>query len=320
MPLTVDVPAVTPPAIQPAPITPPSIQPPAITPPAIQVADAAMASALEADGYTVTAPGTVVLPPPATGSVGLWNNGTPASSLGSPKVQFYLTYADGSNSTTYSASEAAAAGAEQMVIRVGKLTAAETTEIAQALSAYPHAIWAPMWEYNNHSWFDVWNQNALTVSQFQADWLVIVNAARAVNKNFQFWLVSTADPKTTQNDAAGRSEFDVFMSGNDALGLPLVDGIGIDVYDNNGSIAAGQACIDNVSAFAAQHGLMWAIFEWGLQGNVDDPAFVVMIATVTSVSTCLFQALFSQKGVRTGSGTDITLAPNSLAAYKKAFG
>lgn len=320
MSLTIAPPVET---ITPPPIT---VTPPAITytPPPVVVTSAQMVTELTSEGYMITPPGTVTPPPPpppaVTSQVGLWNNGTGAKALGCTPA-WYLDYADGNNSTTFTVGEAGGTGGEILVLRVGKLTAAQATQIAQdcKTAGQVNAVIAPMWEYNNHGWFTVWNQTALTIAQFQAEWEIIVNAMRAVCPTLQFALVSTADNNMTSNDAKGRSEFDVFLTGTDALGLPWVNIIGIDVYDNNGSVAASQACISNVSVYAGQHGLQWAIFEWGLYNNVDDPAYVDMIATVTAVAGCLFQALFSESGLKTGSGSDITLAPNSLARYKLHF-
>lgn len=302
MPLTVTAPAET--------ITVPAetIQAPAQS---VVVTDPQMIAALQKSGYQVTSP--VTPPLPTAAALGLWNNGTPASVLGM-KPSYYLDYADGSGSVSFSTAEGEVAP-EDMALRVGKLTAAQATAIAQDLKAAGQttAIIAPMWEYNNHGWFTIWNQVALTIAQFQADWEIIVNAMRAVCPTLRFFLVSTADNNMTSNDAKGRSEFDVFLSGTDALGLPWVNGIGIDCYDNNGSVAATQACISNVSVYAGQHGLPWAIFECGLYNNVDDVAFFEMIVAVTAVAGCLFWALFSEPGLTTGSGTDVTKAPKSLA-------
>jgi hypothetical protein len=169
-----------------------------------------------------------------------------------------------------------------------------------------------MWEMNNHSWFSAWNENALSASAYKAEWITIVNGFRSVaGGNFKFDYNLTA---CQGSNGAGRTNFDSFP------GTQYVDYIGIDVYDNNGSVAASKACIDADAAQAASYGLPMTIPEWGMYAT-DDPAFVNMIAAESNQSTFFEESLFSASWYAKGSsGWDITKAPNSLAAYRADFG
>lgn len=247
--------------------------------------------------------------PPSTGPalLGLWNNGTSASQLGVTE-QVVSDYAYGTNSTTYAASGAQAAKGKLLMLGVGALTPAQATAIGTILAqnGQPDAVIRPMWEMNQGGWFPAWNEKSMSAAVYKATWISMVNAFRAVpGSAFRFDYNITAG---TGSNISGRANFDSFP------GAAYTDFIGVDVYDNNGSVAASQADITEAATFAQSVGLQWTIPEWGLVNKVDDPAFVNMIFTVANLPTCYMEALFS--GLSSGSGTPITADPNSLAAYK----
>jgi hypothetical protein len=258
-----------------------------------------------------------VNPPPLSTLVGLWNNGTPAAELG-VTPQLISDYADGANSTTYGydSQRTQQQAGKLLMLGVGALTAAEATAIAETLIAngQPSALIRPMWEMNQHGWFPVWNQATMTAAEYIAEWKTIVNAMRSVaGQSFKFVWNPTADING-QNNAAGRTDTDTFA------GTAYVDYVAVDCYDNNGSVAESVTCITEFVAFAKSEGLEWGLCEWGLFNNADDPAFVEAIQGLCDDGTCAFQALFSEVGLTSGNGTDITKAPNSLAAYRSWLG
>jgi hypothetical protein len=168
-----------------------------------------------------------------------------------------------------------------------------------------------MWEMNQHGWYPAWNENALTAAQYRAEFITIVDGFRSVaGSSFKFVYSLTAG---STNNASGRSNFDSFP------GTAFVDYVGIDVYDNDGSVANSQAAIVADATYAQNVGLQWVIPEWGM-GPTDDPAFVHQIWLDSNLPTCAEESLFSAPFYSKGStGSAITNYPNSLAEYKTDF-
>lgn len=264
---------------------------------------------------TTVPPTTTTTAPSGThhALIGLYNNGTSASQLGISKLQVVSDYAYGTNSTTYAVSGAQAASGKLLMLGVGALTTAQAQAIGTELvqGGQPDAIIRPMWEMNNHSWFPAWNENAFSASAFKAEWITIVNGFRSVSGgNFTFDYNLTA---CSGSNASGRSNFDSWP------GTQYVNYIGIDVYDNNGSVAASQACITADAQFAQSQGLPMTIPEWGMV-SADDPAFVHQIYLDSNLSTFYEESLFSASFYSKGSsGYAITNLPNSLAEFKADF-
>lgn len=270
---------------------------------------------------TTTTPPTQ---PPTTGAalLGLYNNGTPKSQLGLSHIDVTSDYAYGNNSTTYAASGAQAAKGTTLELAVGVLTTSQAQAIANILvqNGQANAIIRPMWEPNQGGWFTAWNEKTLSAAQYKADFITDVDGFRSVaGQSFRFVYNLTAG---TSSNIAGRFNFDSFP------GTQYVDTIGIDVYDNNGSVAASQNDIVADATYAQQVGLPWSIPEWGMYAS-DDPAFVHQIYLDSQLSTCNGEALFSAPFYAPGSSgaglTDTTKSgqpafPNSLAEYKADFG
>lgn len=238
--------------------------------------------------------------------VGLWNNGTPAATLEvTPSV--WSDYASPSAvGTSYTAGEASVAGSRRLMLAIGATTAAEATEVAQACMAGDQnsVLFRPMWEMNQGSWFPLWNQQALTAAEYKATWVTLVDAIRAVMPAAQFiWNQNASDG----NNLPGRTSTDTFP------GTSYCDFIGVDIYDDFGSAAEAHTQLLEVIAFAQSVGLPWCLPEWGLANNLDVPGFVSMLQ---SAEGCYLQSLFSEVGLTSGNGTDITKAPGSLAAYR----
>lgn len=272
---------------------------------------------------TTTAPPTTTTTLPPSGSramLGLYNNGDSAKTLGLSNVQVDADYAYGNGSTTYAASGAQAAKGETLLLRVGVLTTAQAQAIAQILVANGQAsAWIdPMWEMNQHGWFGNWNESTLTAAQYKADFITDVNGFRSVagsSFKFVYNLTSGGAPGVAgqSNNAAGRSNFDSFP------GTAYVNYIGIDVYDNNGSVAAAQQNITYDATQAQSYGLQWIIPEWGAY-STDDPAFVNQIYADSNLPSCAEESLFSASFYSKGSaGASLTDFPNMLAAYKTDF-
>jgi beta-mannanase len=114
-------------------------------------------------------------------------------------------------------------------------------------------------------------------------------------------------------------------------GDAYVDIIGIDAYDtdceSHASVAeegwlpylqsGGEGSIASIMNFARVNGKPISFPEWGLVGS-DDPTYVDGIASIIATSDVAYQSYFDcgcDNITPLGSG-----APNSLAAYKYAFG
>lgn len=259
----------------------------------------------------------VVTPPtPSTTLVGYYNNGTPIAELGiTPGL--VSDYAD-NNATTYSydAARTAQQASKILILGVGNITAAQAAAIGVTLVAngQSKALIRIMWEPNQHGWFASDNESAYTAAEYIAEWKIVVGGFRSVEgQAFRFVWNPTADVNG-QNNLPGRTDTDTFA------GTEWVDYVAVDVYDNNGSVAASVTCVNEFVTFAKSQGLEWGLCEWGLANNVDDAAFIEAIQTLCADGTCAFQALFSEVGLTSGPGTDITLAPKSLAAYRAWLG
>jgi hypothetical protein len=168
-----------------------------------------------------------------------------------------------------------------------------------------------MWEMNQGGWFTAWNERTLSAAQYKTDFITDVDGFRSVaGSSFSFVYNLTAG---TTNNIAGRSNFDSFP------GTQYVNFIGIDAYDNEGSVAAAQANITADAQFAQSVGLQWTIPEWGMSAT-DDPAYVHQIWLDSNLPTCASEALFSAPFYKSGTtGSAITNYPNSLAEYKTDF-
>lgn len=296
--------------------------PPTTTSTTVKVPPTTTSTTVRVPPTTSTLPPTTTTVPPVTTTtlnaghalIGLYNNGDSASKLGIAKLQVTSDYAYGTNSTTYAVSGAQAAKGTQLLLGVGALTSSQASAIGTELvqGGQPNAIIRPMWEMNNHSWFPAWNENALSKTAFVSEWITIVNGFRSVSGgNFTFDYNLTA---CSGSNGSGRSNFDSFP------GTQYVNYIGIDVYDNNGSVAASQACIVADAQFAQSQGLPMTIPEWGMV-SADDPAFVNQIWADSNLNTFAEESLFSASFYSKGSaGYSILNLPNSLAAFKSTFG
>ncbi len=126
------------------------------------------------------------------------------------------TYAGGTGATTY---PSWAVGSLRFSIAVGNLTTAQATTMGQDLVAngQANADIRIMWEQNGN-WYP-WGAQALSSSQFIADWDSIVAAFRAVPGNdFSY---------TWDINAGGSNEFATWP------GASAVTNIGFDHYDTN---------------------------------------------------------------------------------------
>jgi uncharacterized membrane protein YgcG len=266
---------------------------------------------------TTTPPTTTTTTTPPSGThtseLGLYNNGTPALQLG-VTVQVVSDYAYDPNWTTYAPSGALAAQGKLLMLAVGALTPAQASAIGTVLAdnGQPDAIIRPMWEMNQGSWYPLWNENAMSAAAYKATWIAMVEAFRSVpGTDFKFDYDINAG---TGNNVNGRSNFDSYP------GNAYVDYIGEDIYDNTDSVASAQAEITEMTNFAQVMGLPWSLPEWGMNGPNDDPAFVNMISTETSLPSCWEEALFSEPWSSSGLGSNILDLTNSLAAYEADFG
>jgi hypothetical protein len=241
---------------------------------------------------------------------GLWVNGNVSASQLGIVQKVALDYGDQPDYTTYSNVGAVPSGCILM-LSIGACSASQASTIGNYLVAngQSDAIIRPMWEYNQDvsGWFTPWNQGSLSAAQYKSTWITIVETMRPISSGFKFFLCPNAG---NGNNASGRTTWDVDP------GPTYVDIYGLDVYDNNGSVATSVSYVDAAITYAAGQGKPWGIGEWGLAGS-DDPTFITDIANLTKDGTCYVQCYFSYAG---SINSDITQFPNSLAAYKAAFG
>lgn len=250
--------------------------------------------------------------PTTTPLVGNWNNGVGIGVA----TQVYCTYGDAPNWSTFSASEVRASGGKILSLAVGPLSTTQATTLAQTLVANGQAnAWIrPCWEMNQRSqgWFDLWNQNAMSAAQYQSMWKPLVNAMRSVSgQKFKFIWCPNVNPGSA--NAPGRTDTDTFP------GIAYCDYIGIDGYDNLGSVATAQSCFTEFITFAKSVGLPWQICETGPANKSDDPAYITMLSNLSKDGTCAAVCFFSEKGLTSGAGTDFAYSPNMLVALKSLF-
>ena len=117
-------------------------------------------------------------------------------------------------------------------------------------------------------------------------------------------------------------------------GNSVVDVIGVDIYDSGmpgnptdpaarwAALAGEPGGLDQIAAFARQHGKPLSFPEWGVVnaadgGLDDDPAYVTGIATAIKDSNVLYQAYFDHS---VGGVGTLQEAPQTRRLWVKYFG
>jgi beta-mannanase len=284
--------------------------------------------AIEAEGGTVATPATKVAssaasggtyvqfgtttttttPPPPTSGVtllGLWGGGTVTAKTLGVTQQIDEEYAGGTNWTSYNASSSSL----RLMLAVGALTVSQSQAIAKSLvsAGQGNALIRPMWEMNQHTWNDPWNEQSMSASQYISTWINdIYNPMKAIAPNLAFIWNPNGDDG---NNLAGRTSYDTYP------GDAYVQYIGADTYDHYGGSINGNATA--MDAFAAQHGKPYVVPEWGLNGKSDPTFMNNMISFIQNPANNVYlQSYFSYNGP---TNSDLTQFPTDEGLYKAAF-
>jgi hypothetical protein len=175
----------------------------------------------------------------------------------------------------------------------------------------------------NGAWYqDNVGNDPAQYQAWDAYWARIVRVMRSVpGAHFVFdWNISVA----------GRDiPFSSYYPGND-----VVDVIGVDIYDSDvpgdpsdpavrwTRLENEPGGLDQIVAFAREHGKPLSFPEWGVVsaadgGLGDDPAFVTGIATVIRDNKVLYEAYFDRA---TGGVMPLADAQRSLRVWEQYFG
>lgn len=257
-----------------------------------------------------------VTPPPTTGKP-LWGEYHAGDYVQSPSI--VLDYADNSASTyTFTAARTAYLKGKRLMLKVGALTSAQATAIAETLVAngQPNAIIPIMWEGNQgvNGWETTWNENADTAAQFVALFNSICASMRAVpGADFTFaWCPNVAQQG---NQKTGRTQFDTFP-GTGVNGDIVIAPDGYDNPDDTGSQVAGNMAQTVLfEQFATSKGAKFAgLCECGDNAS-DDPTYWVGsngVLTHAAANGWEFVTNF-QATTQEGGSFDSTTGPNSKA-------
>lgn len=173
------------------------------------------------------------------------------------------------------------------------------------------------WEFGGN-WFD-WavgsgNPHGNTPAQFATATGQVINAMKAVNPALKFDLSDNTGSSTL-------AQLMVVVGSNAALW----DYVGGDHYDPGGGVVTQFAPYVQL---AHNLGKPLSIGEWGLKDAGDDPAFITNmaqliqnpVATATRYGWPSYTMGYHSYFSLASYGSDITAFPNSLNAYKAAFG
>lgn len=149
-----------------------------------------------------------------------------------------------------------------------------------------------------------WGPANNTPAEYVAAWKLIHDAMMAVNSSFIWdWCCNS-----------GTSTAEQLMAWYP--GDAYVDLIGFDHYDpGDGSWSQGLAAI----TVASQRGKKVSIGEWGLKNSKDDPTFInngFKVFAGELAGAPAYEVYYHSYFSLTSYGSNLTTAPNSLAAYK----
>jgi hypothetical protein len=259
-------------------------------------------------------------PPPPTGKP-VWGEYHAGSHYAfTPKIMLDYAY---NNASTFpqSVAQSYTNAGYRLMLKVGALTPAQATAIAQALvgGGQANAIVPIMWEGNQgvNGWETAWNENADTATQFVALFNSICAAMRAV-PGAKFTFAWCPNLNQAGNQKTGRTQFDTFPGtgvNGDIVVAP-------DGYDNPGDTGGQAASVVAQCApyeqLAAANGAKFAgLCECGDNASDDPTYWSDLLAHATSAGwewVVNFQATTSQGG----SFNSVT-GPNSIAAIKAFY-
>lgn len=231
----------------------------------------------------------------------------------------YAYDANGSHSNSYQSSVAQGYTNQglRLMLKVGLLTTAEATAIAQELVAggQKNAIIPIMWEGNQDvtGWFTPWNETVESSAQFKSDFNRICAAMRAV-PGAAFTYVWCPNVNNAGNQARGDTQFS--QDPGPASDVVLAPD-GYDYPQGQGTVASALATYQAYYTYAQQNGWVFAgLSEWGCNGWDDGPYVSAVLQWLVSIKA-QWQVYFSQAGGG-NLNSELSNKPNSLAAFKAA--
>lgn len=270
---------------------------------------------LEAKGFTVTAPS-----PSSSKPVWGWFHGSPIASPVSNGIE--LDYADnGATTYTFTPTRLAYCKGKRLMLKVGALTVAQATAIAQTLVAngQADAIVPIMWEDNQgvSGWENAWNENADTAAQFIALFNSICASMRAV-AGAKFTFAWCPNVNQAGNQKTGRNQFDTHP-GTGVNGDVVVAPDGYDEPGDTGSQTADVlAQYEAYETFAASKGARFAgLCECGNNG-ADNPTYWKQLLEHAEANGWEFVTCFSATAAQGASFNSVPGA-NSVAAIEAFY-